>query len=158
MGELIQQIGGGDTEEPKETRKLFLLFHAKDENFADALENNLSPLVQNKEIEIFRRDKFIAGTDEAEIAAAYDQAYLVLPILSPDFLADTELSEEPLAKASENPALLRPVIARVCDWRENQYLKPCLPLPENGEAITSKHWNTPDDAYFEIVQAIKKIL
>lgn len=162
LGELSSRLNPeGEVSVPK-TEKVFLLYSEKDEAFKNDLENNLSQLVKNGELTLEYPEGFMAGTDDAEIKQALENADIIIPILSPNFLADIEMADQmlPVAGALDQAgkAILRPIIARPCDWRENQWLRSKIPFPENGEAITSKHWNTQDDAYFNIVNSLKKLL
>ena len=162
LGELKDKVMPEQSEKEQKTEKVFLLYNEKDEAFKNELENNLSQLIKNKEIVLQYSQNFLAGTEDSEILEALKKADIILPILSPDFLADIELMDQMLPVAADidgkEEAILQPIIARPCDWRENQFLRIKMPLPENGEAITSQHWNTPDDAYFNIVQSLKKLL
>lgn len=159
---LLKKVGGDTSEKEREQKRLFILSHPDDETYRVELEKALSPLQDNGDIELQYREKFIGGTDDSEIWEAYDSAHIVLPILSPNFLADDNLIKAWLPRAAKRcdgeSAFLRPVLARLCDWRENEHLRTREPLPEEGEPIASKFWSSHDDAYFSIVQAIKKML
>ncbi len=162
LGELKGKVFPVADEKSKENKKVFLLYDKKEEAVKDALEDSLSQLVQNGEITIHYPGSFVAGTDESEIEQQFRNSDIVLAIVSPNFLANVALSETWLAKADElekqEEIILRPLIARPCDWRENPILRTRIALPENNEAISSTHWNTVDDAYFDIVQSFKKLL
>ena len=162
LEELRSKVLPEKTEGEQKTEQIFLLYHEKDESFKNELENSLSQLIKNNEISLKYPENFIAGTDHAEVLEALKKSDIILPIMSPNFLADVELMDKLLPIASDldknEKAKLRPIIARPCDWRENQHLRTKVPFPENGEAVTSNHWNTPDDAYFNIIQALKKML
>ncbi|MFT5165921.1 MAG: hypothetical protein ACI8P3_001152 [Saprospiraceae bacterium] len=162
LAELSSKVMPEKEKSAHKTESVFLLYNEKDETFKNELENNLSQLVKNGEINLQYPERFMAGTEDTEIKEALKNANIILPILSPNFLADTEMADHLLPIAAEldqnEQAKLRPIIARPCDWRENPSLRTKIPLPENGEAITSNHWNTSDDAYFNIVQSLKKML
>lgn len=162
LKELSLKVKAADEERNQLTENVFLLYHPQDEDFKNQLENNLSQLIKNGELNLQYPGAFIAGTEDTTIQAALKNAHIILPILSPNFLADEALADQMLLIADEmdrnNTAKLRPIIARPCDWRGNQSLRSKIPLPDNSEAITSKHWNTQDDAYFNIVQSLKKML
>ncbi len=163
LEELKEKIGIVEKDEqPKVTRSVFLIYDEKDEEYRIGLENSLSQLQSNHDIEILYWQKFTAGTEEDEILKNLENANIILPILSPNFLADTDLNGHILAIAerqfNEKKLDVFPIIARPCDWRENDFLKKLEPLPDSAEPITSKAWNTRDDAYFEIVRQLKKRL
>ncbi len=163
LDELKEKIGIVEKDDqPKITQKVFLIYDEKDEEFRIGLENSLSQLQSNKDIEILYWQKFTAGTEEEEILKNLENANIILPILSPNFLADTDLNGHILALAekqhNEGKLKVYPIIARPCDWRENDFLKKLEPVPDTAEPITSKAWNTRDDAYFEIVRELKKRL
>lgn len=162
LGELQVQVLPKQQEGGQKAKKVFLLYNEKDESYKNNLENNLSQLIKNAEIILDYPQKFLAGTDNADVLEALKKADIILPLLSPNFLADINLMDMLLPLASEldqnEQTILRPIIARPCDWRENQSLRTKNPFPENGEAITSSHWNTSDDAYFNIIQELKKLL
>jgi hypothetical protein len=162
LDELSEKVIAQKAKNNDVTEKVFLLYHPKDEDFKNELENCLSQLIKNEELELWYPQKFIAGTDDEEVLESLRGADIVLPIMSPNFLADTDLMDRllPLAAEQDNQgkSSLRPIIARPCDWRENISLRTKPPFPENSEAITSNYWNTRDDAYFNIVQSLKKLL
>ena len=163
LGELKEKIGLTEVaDKPKETQKVFLIYDEKDEDYRIGLENSLSQLQSNKDIEILYWQKFTAGTEEEEILKNLENANIILPILSPNFLADTDLNGHILAIAekqhNEEKLKVYPIVARPCDWRENDFLKKLEPIPDSAEPITSSNWNTRDDAYFEIVRQLKKRL
>ncbi len=162
LGELKEKTIAPAQESNDKTEKVFLLYHSKDEDFKNELENNLSQLIKNNELELWYPQKFIGGTDDAEVLECLRDADIVLPLMSPNFLADLDLMDRLLPLAAEQErqgkCILRPIVARPCDWRENASLRTKAPFPENSEAITSNYWNTKDDAYFNIVQSLKKLL
>ena len=163
LDELRGKIGIDEKDdEPKVTQKVFLIYDEKDEEFRIGLENSLSQLQSNKDIEILYWQKFTAGTEEDEILQNLENANIILPILSPNFLADNQLNGHILELAEkqhlDGKLKVYPIVARPCDWRENDFLKKLEPVPENAEPITSSKWNTRDDAYFEIVRQLKKRL
>ncbi len=163
LDELQNKIGIAEKEDgPKVTQKVFLIYDEKDDEFRIGLENSLSQLQSNKDIVILYWQKFTAGTEEDEILKNLENANIILPILSPNFLADTDLNGHILeiAEKQHNEGKLKvyPVVARPCDWRENDFLKKLEPIPDNAIPITSSNWNTRDDAYFEIVSQLKKRL
>lgn len=162
LSELQKQLGLDQQSNPKVKRKVFLLNHPKDNDFRTELINNLAPLAQNEEIEIHYPQKFTAGTDEAKIIEAFNQSYLVLPLVSPDFLADPALSGAWLPRAATHcdgqKAFLHPILIRACDWSENENLRRHQAFPENGKPVSNNAWDTRDEAWFNIVQSIKKRL
>lgn len=163
LDELKEKIGIAEKkDQPKVIQKVFLIFDKNDDEFRVGLENSLSQLQSNGDIEIMYWQKFTAGTEEEEILKNLENANIILPILSPNFLADTDLNGHILAIAekqhNEGKLKVFPIVARPCDWRENAFLKKLQPIPESAEPITSKAWNTRDDAYFEIVRELKKRL
>ena len=163
LDELKEKIGIAEREDgPKVTQKVFLIYDEKDDEYRIGLENSLSQLESNKDIEVLYWQKFPAGTDEEEILKNLENANIILPILSPNFLADTDLNGKILkiAENQHNDGKLKvyPIVARPCDWRENDFLKKLEPIPSSAEPITSSNWNTRDDAYFEIVRELKKRL
>jgi len=163
LDELKEKIGIAEKDnQPKISQKVFLIYDEKDEEFRIGLENSLSQLQSNQEIEILYWQKFTAGTEEDEILKNLENANIILPIVSPYFLADTDLNGHILAIAERqfNAKKLKvfPIVAKPCDWLENDFLKKLEPLPSSAEPITSKAWTTREDAYFEIVSQLKKRL
>jgi hypothetical protein len=134
LDELKEKIGIAErTDEPKITQKVFLIYDEKDEEFRIGLENSLSQLQSNKDIEIMYWQKFTAGTEEDEILKNLENANIILPIVSPNFLADTDLNGHILAIAekqhNEGELKVFPIVARPCDWRENDFLKKLESIP-----------------------------
>jgi len=158
LGELNNRLSPQGEDSEQVVKQVFLLYHEADEQFKNELENSLSQFIKNGEIELHYPQKFIASTSEEEILEVLKNADIILSLLSPNFLADSKWNEEHLLLPQKAEAILIPIIARPCDWQAHPILASKSALPENGQAITSNHWNTPDDAYFDITQSFKKIL
>lgn len=161
LGELGRRVS--PTEEgPEAIKNVFLLYHQNDEDAKDALERGFSQMVSNGEIRIHYPEAFMAGTDQSDIEKTFQKSDIILTILSAHFLADPDLSGRWLQQADQlekdGKAVLRPVIARPCDWKANPILRTRSAFPENGEALSSSFWANAEDAYFNLVQSFKKLL
>lgn len=164
--ELVKKVEGkGDQNESskREKRKLYIAYAEEDLEFAIRLESFLKPLKDKGEVETLLKQGIPFGQDiDQAIQAAIEEADVILPILSTDFLANDKLMDQELEAAFEQQkkkeTTIIPIIAKACDWKSNDALAKLAPLPLNGVPITSQSWNTVDDAFLHIIKYLKRRL
>jgi hypothetical protein len=138
--------------------KLFYSYAREDSTLRAELEKHLSILKRSGVIESWSDQDITAGTDwENTIAANLDSADIILLLISADFIAsdycyNNELNQAML-KHERGEAVVIPVILRPVDWTGCLFHK-LQALPANGLPVT--HWATPDDAFANISQGIRK--
>lgn len=54
-------------------------------------------------------------------------------------------------------AIIVPIIVRDCDWKIPE-LRKFKALPDDGHAITSRHWHTIDEAFANVVGGLRKLI
>lgn len=139
---------------------LFFSYSHADENLRDLLERHLSALLRQGIITAWHDRRITAGKDFAEsIDENINLADVILLLISPDFIASDYCYEIEMRRAMERQgkgnARVIPVILRPCDWHELPFGK-LLAAPKDGRPITK--WPDMDDAFLDVVRAIKNAL
>ena len=138
--------------------KLFFSYSHKDEALRDELEVHLSMLKRQGLIEAWHDRRIVAGDPlDNKIGAELNTADIMLFLVSPDFLAsdycyDVEV-QRAMQRHAAGEARVIPVILRPCDWHVAPF-GTLLAVPKDGLAVTK--WPNRDDAFLEVVQAIRK--
>jgi hypothetical protein len=136
----------------------FISYSRRDEWLLPELQIHLEPLKQRHDITIWYDGRILAGADFGqEIARQMEMADVIIPLLSPDFLASPYCYEIEMTRARERhiacEALLQPVILRPCYW-ENTFFKDLQVLPKNGKPIIQ--WGNRDEAFLDVAKGIQK--
>lgn len=140
--------------------KLFFSYSHADEDLRNRLEKHLAALKHQGLIETWYDRRIIAGQEFAqEIDSRLEAADVILLLISADFLASEYCYTREMAWALERhekgDAIVIPVILRPCDWHDTPFGK-LLAAPRDGLAVTK--WPDMDDAFLDVVTAIKKVL
>lgn len=142
-------------------KKVVILHADKDEGYRDELIKHMSDLERNKLVEIWHKGLIDFGDDVAvAITEKLKEAEVVLFLMSADFLASDSFFdfEIPITLARKAEGLkLFPILIRTTDF-ENSELGKLPVLPLNKKAVNSDFWNSPDDAYRQIISELKNNL
>jgi hypothetical protein len=142
--------------------KIFLSYAHKDAKFADQLKMYLSPLKQIGEIEAWYEREISADTEwKPEIDTHLSTADVVLLLISQYFLNSDYCYSIEMQRAIERhergearviPVLLRPV------YYAKTPLAKLEPLPTNGKPIVGPSWHNLDEAFFNVIEGIRKVI
>lgn len=104
--------------------------------------------------------RIMPGQDiDKEVSEYLEKANIILILVSSDFLASDYCYEVEMQRALEKhhtgEAKLIPIILRSCDWQDTPFGK-LLAAPTDGKPVTK--WPNIDDAFLDIVQAVKRSL
>ncbi|MGJ8528609.1 toll/interleukin-1 receptor domain-containing protein [Maritalea sp.] len=139
---------------------LFFSYSHADEDLRDMLEKHLAALKHQGLIEFWHDRRISAGTElDGAIDKNLNDAGVILLLVSSDFIASRYCYDVEMKRAMErhqkNDAVVIPVILRPCDWHDTPFGM-LLGVPRDGKAITS--WTNLDEAFLDVVQAIKKVV
>jgi TIR domain len=139
---------------------IFFSYSHADEGLRDQLEIQLSGLQRQGIISSWHDRRITAGTDLSNsIDKHLDAAEIILLLISPDFIASDYCYEREMKRALERhesgEARVIPVILRPCDWHDLPFGK-LLATPTDGLPVTK--WPNRDDAFLDVVAAIKRVL
>jgi TIR domain len=139
---------------------LFFSYSHADENLRDQMEKHLSGLKRQGIISSWHDRRITAGTELGEaIDSHLDTSDIILPLISPDFIASDYCYEREMNRALERhrkgESRVIPVILRPCDWQGLPFGK-LLATPADGRPITM--WPNVDQAFLDVVTAIKGAL
>ncbi|HEU5380877.1 MAG TPA: TIR domain-containing protein [Ktedonobacteraceae bacterium] len=131
-----------------------------DAAFREQLSRHLLPLVQNRLLTEWSEHHISLGSDIAqERQKAWQEADILLVLLSADYFASAEFDKKSLQQALERhhakQLLILPVIVRPCDWKSTLF-SPLLCLPRNQQPISK--WEHQDDAFHTIEQDLRQII
>jgi hypothetical protein len=137
---------------------LLFSYSHRDESLRDQLDNHLSLLKREGQIQNWHDRKIGAGQDFGQsIIAHLETADIILLLISADFLASDYCYSTEMQKAVErhNAGVARviPVILRPVDWHTAPFGK-LLALPTDGKAITT--WPNIDEALTDVARGIRQ--
>lgn len=143
------------------TVPLFFIYASKDGECLSQIEKQLATLVNNQILTYWHQGKLVAGSDwRAVTQSKLDNAEIVLPIVSADFLADTECMAW-LQEADKRGKKIVPIIASSCLWEYDSILKGKTPLPckdQDTKATPLNKWTPIADGYSAVVEGIMEVV
>src|SRR5450755_1635144 len=142
--------------------EIFFSYAREDEGLRRELESHLAVLKRQGLITSWSDRQISAGEEWAqEIDKHLNTAHIILLLISPDFLASAycysvemqqALKRHELGEAYVIPIILRPVL-----WQETPFGK-LQALPSGAEPITSPRWNSRDEAMYDVVVGIRRVI
>lgn len=140
--------------------KLVFSYSHVDETLRNELEKHLSPLKRHGLIEAWHDRRIVAGQEfDKEIGQHFEEAELVLLLVSPDFINSDYCYDVEMMRAVERhdlgQAIVIPVILRPCHWHDLPFGKLLAATPD-GKPVTQ--YPSMDDGFFHVVSAIKGAL
>lgn len=147
-------------EQPSRPVEVFYAFAETDAPLLEQLEHHLSLFQRRGLIASWHKRQIPAGQDwQAELNAHLQRAYLILLLISPDFLASDYCyqaeMQQALQRQEAGQAHVIPVLLRPVDWQGAPFAH-LQALPTTGKAIT--RWTNRDAAWVEVAQGIRKML
>src|SRR5579863_2445812 len=142
--------------------KNFFCYAHEDEELLNRLKSHLRPLQREGLIDVWNDRDISAGTEwEQEIKQHLNDAQIILLLVSPDFMdSDYCYSIEmkrALERHAKNEAKVIPIILRPVYWY-GEPLGRLQALPTDGKPVKSLHWQSPDDAFYDVVVGIRKVV
>ena len=140
--------------------KLVFSYSHVDETLRNELEKHLSPLKRQGLIEVWHDRRIVAGQEfDKEIGRHFEEAELVLLLVSPDFINSDYCYDVEMTRAVERhnlgQAIVIPVILRLCHWHDLPFGKLLAATPD-GKAVTQ--YPSLDEGFFHVLSAIKRAL
>lgn len=142
--------------------RAFISYSHKDADLLTKLHEHLAALRrQNLIVTWTDREISAGGMIDAEIAKAMDETDLYLLLVSAAFIESNYCYEREFAKAlsrqKAGEALIVPIIVRECDWALPE-LRQFKALPDDGKAVTSRHWHTLDEAFTSVANGLRGLV
>ena len=143
-----------------DTLRIFCSYSCKDERFREELETHLSILKRAGVVDFWTFRQVPPGKDwQNEITKGFDQANIILALVSANFLASDYCWDIEMRRALERhragTAIVVPVILKPCDWKIAQFAQ-LQALPAGAKPVS--HWRSHDDAWTNVVQELRKQL
>lgn len=140
--------------------KIFYCYAHEDQSLRDGLEKHLSPLKRLGRIIDWCDREIRPGTNwRQEIDAHLNDADVILLLVSPGFIASDYCYSVEMQRAITRHQIediyVLPIILRPVHWEET-ILGKLQALPTGAKPITK--WRRRDDAYWDIVNGITKIV
>lgn len=143
---------------PAKAKKVVLLYDDKDIVYKDELLKHLSELERNNYLDVWEKGHIDFGTDiEATFQEQLASAEFILCLMSADFLASNQFFELEIPKLMEQKKAdlkVFPILIRAADLEEGEWNQFSI-LPTNRKPVNSEFWNSPDDAYQQIISELK---
>ena len=141
--------------------KVFFCYAHEDEPLLKTLKKYLTPMQRLGLIAIWYDRDISAGTEWAqEISEKLNTAQIILLLVSPDFMASDYCYGVEMKRALERhqrkEARVIPVILRQIDWQD--ILGDIQALPTDAIPVLSPLWHSPDDAFYDVAQGIRKVV
>ena len=141
---------------------VFISYSHVDREHCKELKKHLNPLKKAKLIDSWEDGELLPGDNWDEVIKKnLDEADIVLFLLSIDFLNSNyiEKNEIKLAIEKHKKGKLKivPIMLRKC-YIDGTIFSQTQGLPTGLEPIQSKKWDSQDDAYFNVVNGLSKII
>jgi hypothetical protein len=139
----------------------FISYSHRDEEIKNELIKHLMPLKRLNLIADWHDRKIEAGDKwEEVISENLKKADIVILLISIDFINskycyDNEM-ETALDRAEKGLAVIIPVIARSCMWKNSRF-SPYQALPTDGKAITTWGVHAQDEALTVVAEGIRRV-
>ena len=141
----------------EEPLSLFIPYSHSDDLLRAKLGKHLEALRRTCNVQPWHDRRIIPGQHwEAEIVGHLEDASIILPLISADFIASDYCYGIEMKRAMERhergDAIVIPVILRPCDWHS-------LPIgrlqavPRNGKPVST--WSNRDEAMTDIVRGVR---
>lgn len=139
--------------------EVFVSYAHEDKALLQALEKHLFLLKEQGLIDDWYEQDINAGTElEWEVRRPLDMASIILPLISPEFLASDHCYSSEMRRAIDRHqrgrAFVIPIILRPVEWRGTMY-GGLQALPTGGKPITT--WSDRDLAFLDVVQGIRRV-
>lgn len=140
--------------------KIFFCYAHEDELLSNKLKTHLRPLQWEGLIDVWYDRDISAGAEwEREISRHLHLAQIILIVVSPAFMGSDYCYSQEMQRAMERhergEAKVIPIIFRPVHWQISP-LGSLQALPTDGKPVTK--WRRRDDAYWDIVDGITKIV
>jgi hypothetical protein len=140
--------------------KVFISYSHADEEWRKILASHLRPLERAGLIQVWHDRKLQGGDDFATVIDGHiDDADLMLPLVSPDFINSEYCYGIELNRARERHAKgelrIMPIIVRACRWQILDTLNGLLAAPTDGKAVAS--WTDKDEAMDDVARMISDL-
>lgn len=142
--------------------KAFISYSHHDSELLEKLTTHLAVLRRDKLLDTWTDRKIDAGAlIDAEVSRAMEEAELFLLLVSASFINSDYCFAKEFARACERQAdgevTIVPIIVRDCSWKIKELSK-FKALPEDGKAVMGRHWHTPDEAFTNITDGLRKVI
>lgn len=140
---------------------IFIAYAHQDKPYLIEFRKHLSPLKKRGIIKLWDDAAILPGTEwDKKIKTQLEASQIILLLVSPDFLNSDYIHQVELPKAltrqMEGHATVIPIILRSCGWMYTEELSELQALPEEGLPVSN--WNNHDDAYYNILTGVKKVV
>ncbi|WP_437948078.1 PQQ-binding-like beta-propeller repeat protein [Sorangium sp. So ce296] len=140
--------------------RLFFSYSHRDEALRDELETHLALLKREGLLQSWHDRRIGAGDDWAgQIDRNFDEAEVILLLVSADFLASDYCFDKEMQRALERhdagQARVIPVILRKADWHSAPFAR-LQALPKDGRPVTL--WQDRDEAWTDVALGIRRAI
>jgi len=138
--------------------ELFFSYVEKDQKYVDALQIHLTQLVRSNVITNWHGSKLAAGSDRTESIKHFNQASVILLLISPAYMA-SEYHYEEVARAMERRAKegikVIPILVHLLNLQYTP-IAGLQPIPRNGKAIAES--GKLDTVVYQVAEEIREVI
>ncbi len=148
------------TEREPQPVLIFYAYAREDESLRNELATHLAMMKRQGLIRDWHDRKIGPGKEwKGEIETRLDTAQIILPLISPDFIASDYCYDVEMARAMERheagEARVVPIILRPCDWKNAPFSR-LQALPTDAKPVT--RWSDKDEAFLSVAEGIRMVL
>jgi len=141
-----------------EAIKIFYSYSSKNDEEFKKLKEIMTPIKKNIQIIDWNfRENQGGDLFQNQINKKMEGADVFIFLLSSAFFGSNECQKEldyAIDNREDKGIHIIPIILSPCAWRDNEYIKEIQALPQDGMPVSSKEWNTPDEAWENIRQGL----
>ncbi len=146
----------------RKVARAFISYSHKDAELLTQLHEHLSALKRQQLLDTWTdREIHPGGIIDYHVDEEIEKADLFLVLVSSAFIQSEYCFQKEFGRACERQrageATIVPIIVRECDWGIPQ-LRQFKALPEDGKAVMSRNWHTPDEAFANIAAGLRALL
>jgi hypothetical protein len=142
--------------------RAFISYSHKDAELLTQLHSHLSALRRQGLLDAWTDRQILPGAHiDNEVKEQLETAQLYLLLISAAFIESSYCFEKEFAHACERcasgKALIVPIIVRECDWKIPALCQ-FKALPEDGKAVTSRHWHSLDEGFANVAVGLRTLI
>jgi hypothetical protein len=142
--------------------RAFISYSHRDADLLALLHTHLAALRRQGRLIVWHdREIPAGGVIDEHVAQQLEDAELYLLLISAAFIESRYCYEKEFARALKRQkarkAIIVPIVLRDCDWKIPD-LRQFKAPPEDGKAVTGRHWHTLDEAFANVAEGLRSLL
>jgi len=146
----------------KATFNAFISYSKNDKAHLDNFKKFMIALKRSDQLATWDDNDLIPGEEwDERIKTQLREADIIFLLVSQNFIAteyiwDIEIKEA-LRRHEAGEAVVIPILLSNCTWQDMPFSKLTF-IPSKGKHITSREWDSVEDAWMNVYEGVKKVL